>query len=174
MTLNGIQGNEVVHETQRVTFDCTAGDGRPTPTVRLVSRANGTEVHIELSPLTYSVMARCEDNGVYVCTARNGMGTQEVSVTASLTVQCECAEIVSVWLYLSLVFIPGGGVGVGGGGGGGGYVVCRAHGLMPVPVSIFEVCEGEVGVGTCLQICHNYKGKLSKCATVSSWTLMSL
>ena len=119
MTLNGIQGNEVVHETQRVTFDCVAGDGRPTPTVRLVSRANGTEVHSELSPLTYSVMTRCEDSDVYVCTARNGMGTQEVSVTASLTVQCECAEIVSVWLYLSLVFIPGGGVGVGWGGGGG-------------------------------------------------------
>ena len=36
-------------------------------------------------------------------------------------------------------------VGSGGGGGGGGCVVCRAHGLMPVPVSIFEVCEGEVG-----------------------------
>ena len=98
MTLNANQGNEVVHENQRVTFDCTAGDGRPTPTVRLVSRANGTEVHSELSPLTYSVMARCEDSGVYVCTARNGMGTQEVSVTASLTVQCECAEIISVWL----------------------------------------------------------------------------
>ena len=104
MTLNGIQGNEVVHETQRVTFDCAAGDGRPTPTVRLVSRANGTEVHSELSPLTYSVMARCEDSGVYVCTARNGMGTQEVSVTASLTVQCECADIVLVWLYLYLLF----------------------------------------------------------------------
>ena len=87
LTLNGNQGNEVVHETQKVTFDCTAGDGRPTPTVRLVSRANGTEVHSELSPLTYSVMARCEDSGVYVCTARNGMGTQEVSVNASLTVQ---------------------------------------------------------------------------------------
>ena len=61
MTLNGIQGKEVVHETQRVTFDCAAGDGRPTPTLRLVSRDNGTEVHSELSPLTYSVMARCED-----------------------------------------------------------------------------------------------------------------
>ena len=36
MTLNANQGNEVVHENQRVTFDCTAGDGRPTPTVRLV------------------------------------------------------------------------------------------------------------------------------------------
>ena len=105
LTLNGNQGNEVVHETQRVTFDCTAGDGRPTPTVRLVSRANGTEVHSELSPLTYSVMARCEDSGVYVCTARNGMGTQEVSVTASLTVQCECAEIVLVWLYLCVLFL---------------------------------------------------------------------
>ena len=104
LTLNGNQGNEVVLDTQRVTFDCAAGDGRPTPTVRLVSRANGTEVHSELSPLTYSVMARCEDSGVYVCTARNGMGTQEVSVTASLTVQCECAEIVSVWLYLYLPF----------------------------------------------------------------------
>ena len=93
-----------MHETQSVTFDCAAGDGRPTPTVRLVSRANGTEVHSELSPLTYSVMARCEDSGVYVCTARNGMGTQEVSVTASLTVQCECAQIVSVWLYLYVLF----------------------------------------------------------------------
>ena len=105
MTLNGNQGNEVVHETQRVAFDCTAGDGRPTPTVRLVSRANGTEVHSELSPLTYSVMARCEDSGVYVCTARNGMGTQEVSVTASLTVQCECEQIISVWLYSYLLFL---------------------------------------------------------------------
>ena len=104
LTLNGNQGNEVVHETQSVTFDCAAGDGRPTPTLRLVSRDNGTEVHSELSPLTYSVMARCEDSGVYVCTARNGMGTQEVSVTASLTVQCECAQIVSVWLYLYLLF----------------------------------------------------------------------
>ena len=113
MSLNGNQGNEVVHETQRVTFNCTAGDGRPTPTVRLVSRANGTEVHSELSPLTYSVMAKCEDSGVYVCTARNGIGTQEVSVTASLTVQCECAEIVSVWLYLNLLFFP---FIVGGGG----------------------------------------------------------
>ena len=122
MTLNGNQGNEVVHETQRVTFDCAAGDGRPTPTVRLVSRANGTAVHSELSPLTYSVMTRCEDSGVYVCTARNGMGTQEVSVTASLTVQCECAERISVWLYLYLLFFFhfGGG---GWGGVGGGCVV---------------------------------------------------
>ena len=122
LTLNGEQGNEVVHDTQRVTFDCAAGDGRPTPTVRLVSRANGTEVHSELSPLTYSVLARCEDSGVYVCTARNGMGTQEVSVTASLTVQCECAERISVWLYLYLLFFFhfGGG---GWGGVGGGCVV---------------------------------------------------
>ena len=118
MTLNGNQGNEVVHETQRVTFNCTAGDGRPAPTLRLVSRANGTEVHSELFPLTYSVLARCEDSGVYVCTARNGMGTQEVSVTASLTVQCECAEIVSVWLYLNVLFLLSL-WGVGGGGGGG-------------------------------------------------------
>ena len=102
--MNGNQGNVVVHDTHRVTFDCAAGDGRPTPTVRLVSRANRTAVHSELSPLTYSVMARCEDSGVYVCTARNGMGTQEVSVTASLTVQCECAEIISVWLYLYFLF----------------------------------------------------------------------
>ena len=29
----------------------------------------------------------------------------------------------------------------GGGGGGGGYVVCRAHGLMRVPVSVYEDCE---------------------------------
>ena len=71
----------------------------------MVSRANGTEVHSELSPLTYSVKARCEDSGVYVCTARNGMGTQEVSVTASLIVQCECAEIISVWLYVHLLFV---------------------------------------------------------------------
>ena len=120
LTLNGNQGNEVVHETQRVTFDCAAGDGQPTPTVRLVSRANGTAVHGELSPLTYSVMARCEDSGVYVCTARNGMGTQEVSVTASLTVQCECAEIVSVWLYLYLLFFSSSFFFKRGGGGGGG------------------------------------------------------
>ena len=117
LTLNGNQGNEVVHETQTITFDCTAGDGRPTPTVRLVSRANGTAVHSELSPLTYSVMARCEDSGVYVCTARNGMGSQEVSVTASLTVQCECAQIVSVWLYLYLLFFLSLCVWRGGGGG---------------------------------------------------------
>ena len=122
LTLNGNQGNEVIHDTQRVTFNCAAGDGRPTPTVRLVSRANGTEVHSELSPLTYSVMARCEDSGVYVCTARNGMGTQEVSVTASLTVQCECAEIVSVWLYLYLLFFFH--FGGGGWGGGGGWMRC--------------------------------------------------
>ena len=132
MTLNGNQGNEVVHETQKVTFDCAAGDGRPTPTVRLVSRANGTEVHSELSPLTYSVMARCEDSGVYVCTARNGMGTQEVSVTASLTVQCECAEIVSVWLYLYLLFFLSL---LGGGGGGGDALFGWAHGFMNVAVS---------------------------------------
>ena len=142
MTLNGIQGNEVVHETQRVTFDCVAGDGRPTPTVRLVSRANETEVHSELSPLTYSVMARCEDSGVYVCTARNGMGTQEVSVTASLTVQCECAEIVSVWLYLYVLsLLRRGGGRVKGGRGRGSCVVCRAQGLMRVTVSVYEVFE---------------------------------
>ena len=142
MTLNGNQGNEVVHETQRVTFDCAAGDGRPTPTVRLVSRANGTEVHSELSPLTYSVLARCEDSGVYVCTARNGMGTQEVSVTASLTVQCECAEIVSVWLYLYvLCLLRRGGGGVREGGGRGSCVVFRAQRLMRVTVSVYEVCE---------------------------------
>ena len=53
-----------------------------------------------------------------VCTARNGMGTQEVSVTASLTVQCECVEIVSVWLdFYLLCFLSLRGWGVEGGVG---------------------------------------------------------
>ena len=39
-------------------------------------------------------------------------------------------------------------------------------------MSVF-VCEGAVVVFTCLQSCNDNKSKLSKCATVSSWTLMS-
>ena len=48
---------------------------------------------------------------------------------------------------------------------------------MSVAVSVYEVCEcvcvceGAVGVGTCLQSCNHNKRQLSKCATVSSWTL---
>ena len=92
LRLNSNQGNKTVDENQSVTFGCATSDGRPTPIVRLVSRDNRTELHSESSPLTYSVRARCEDSGVYVCTADNGMGPQATSVARTLTVQCELWE----------------------------------------------------------------------------------
>ncbi|XP_070201075.1 uncharacterized protein [Littorina saxatilis] len=88
LSLNGNQGDQVVNEHQSVTFHCNATGGRPTPTVTLVNRDNKTEVHSGLSPQQYSVTARCEDTGVYVCTADNGMGPVASSVDTMLGVQC--------------------------------------------------------------------------------------
>ncbi|KAK7477528.1 hypothetical protein BaRGS_00031213 [Batillaria attramentaria] len=76
-----------VDEGQSVTFDCQA-DGRPTPTVTLVNRDSNTEIATESSPLSHIVSsARCEDAGVYTCSASNGIGPDQVETT-TLLVNC--------------------------------------------------------------------------------------
>ncbi|KAK7485504.1 hypothetical protein BaRGS_00023192, partial [Batillaria attramentaria] len=78
-----------VSENMTVTFTCRADDGRPTPYVILAKRDNRTELTNQSSPLSHSVSrVRCQDAGVYTCTASNGMGPDTMD---DVTLRVECS-----------------------------------------------------------------------------------
>ncbi|KAK7477510.1 hypothetical protein BaRGS_00031195 [Batillaria attramentaria] len=80
--------SSTVRENQSVAFTCRA-DGRPTPNITLVNRDTGRQLRRQSSPLSYSVSrARCEDAGVYTCSASNGIGPDQVE-TIKFLVNCE-------------------------------------------------------------------------------------
>ncbi|XP_070184782.1 uncharacterized protein [Littorina saxatilis] len=89
LRLNNKESDHITYEGQHVTFGCETSNGRPAPTVKLLNQDNNTELYQNVSSLVYTVMARCEDSGVYVCTSDNEMGPAVVSMLRTLSVQCQ-------------------------------------------------------------------------------------
>ncbi|KAL8566047.1 hypothetical protein ACOMHN_036206 [Nucella lapillus] len=99
LTLNSQTSMLEVKETQStdVTFRCTAGFARPSPSLvlsddqgREVARltSGSGDVPQQQTVLTHLLRkARCENSAVYTCTAENGVGKDAVS-TATLRVLC--------------------------------------------------------------------------------------
>ena len=81
-----------VSEGDTVAFACSGSGGQPTPTVTVVSKDSSVQLATGLSPLNHEENnVRCEDDGVYTCSADNRMG-QSATTTATLYVNCEYSE----------------------------------------------------------------------------------
>ena len=76
--------DETVNETDTVTLNCTA-DGKPTPNITWTS-PRGSKISFEPS-FTFSITSKL-DEGIYNCTADNGVGTA-VFATVNITVESE-------------------------------------------------------------------------------------
>lgn len=84
--------SSILNETQTLSFDCKA-DGRPTPNIILIHRDSGDLLASQSSPLSWFVSSsRCEDGGVYSCSARNAMGA-DTQTDSNVYVKCQPREI---------------------------------------------------------------------------------
>ncbi|KAL8617300.1 hypothetical protein ACOMHN_064746 [Nucella lapillus] len=88
-TINYGHSDQNVSEHQVVLFfRCSSFNGRPDPTLSLVKKDNDTVLLTETSFLYHTVVSRCEDSGLYQCTAENGVGPNVTGNPQSLFVQC--------------------------------------------------------------------------------------
>ena len=84
-----------VNESKAVTFNCQS-HGRPTPRLQLVhgdtvlQSEEGGKLSLseETTRLSHPISTQCNNTGVYVCRASNGVGTQHQD-DVQLYVNCE-------------------------------------------------------------------------------------
>ena len=85
--ITNISGEQIVKKGDEVNLFCLA-EGNPAPTITWTKVADNSRVNF---PLT---IRGSQDEGLYKCTATNGVGNPAIKVV-NMTVHCKCC---SLWL----------------------------------------------------------------------------
>ncbi|KAL8592903.1 hypothetical protein ACOMHN_050730 [Nucella lapillus] len=104
LTING-KTTITINEKEAVTLTCQSR-GRPAPELTLLQRGvelarhNGDQQSEERSQLSHNTAARCDNTGIIICRASNGVGSVQ-SISVQLYVNC----ITAVPVPLKVIFI---------------------------------------------------------------------